>query len=117
MPSEIIVVYQDCVLCGDRGKKIKEIATKAGVKIRKLSFACVEGQEHCMKAIEAGVKTMPFYTDGKIYAPTLETLLEAESKAQNERDEVEPIPAKVKTTKRTRKTKTTKKELNDGPVE
>ena len=109
MPNEIIVVYQDCVLCGDRGKKIKEIATKAGVKIRKLSFACVEGQEHCMKAIEAGVKTMPFYTDGKIYAPTLETLLEAQS---------EPQTAKIKLTKKaSKKTKKTKKELNDGPSE
>ena len=108
MPNEIIVVYQDCVLCGDRGKKIKDIATKAGYRIRKLSFASIEGQEHCLKAIENGVKTMPFYTDGKIYASTLETLLEAES---------EPIPAKVKTTKRTRKTKTAKKELNDGPSE
>ncbi len=109
MPSEIIVVYQDCVLCGDRGKKIKEIATKAGVKIRKLSFACVEGQEHCMKAIEAGIKTMPFYTDGKIYASNIETLLEAES---------EPQAAKIKLTKKTtKKTKKAKKELNDGPVE
>jgi hypothetical protein len=52
---------------------------------------------------------MPFYTDGKIYASNIETLLEAES---------EPQAAKIKLTKKTtKKTKKAKKELNDGPVE
>lgn len=117
--KEIIIVYQDCFMCGGRenwsakAKKAAEQLEKAGASFRKLSFASIEGQNHCAKAIEAGVGAMPFYTDGKIYASDLETLLEAESKAQNERDEVEPHTAKVKVTKRTKKTKEQKDGLAD----
>ena len=35
-----------------------------------------------MAAIQAGVKTTPFFTDGKIYAQTIKDLIEAESEAQ-----------------------------------
>lgn len=108
--KEIIIVYQDCFMCGSRenwsakAKKAAEQLEKAGASFRKLSFASIEGQNHCAKAIEAGVGAMPFYTDGKIYASDLETLLEAES---------EPHTAKIKLTKRSKKTKEKKDGLTD----
>lgn len=124
MSKTIIAVYQDCFLCGskrEKGEKMLAELAKAGASFRKLSFATIEGREHCMKAIEAGVKTMPFFTDGKTYASDYKTLLEAESKAQNERDEVEPQTIEIKATiepKKTKKTKkTANKELNDGASE
>lgn len=110
MSKEIVIVYQDCFMCGsrenwsDKAKKAAEQLEKAGATFRKLSFASIEGQQHCAKAIEAGVGAMPFYTDGKIYASDLETLLEAESKPQT---------AKIKVTKRTKKTKEPKDGLAD----
>lgn len=114
MNKEVIIVYQDCFMCGspeswsEKAKIAAETLKKAGAKYRKLSFATIEGQAHCAKAIENGVKTMPFFTDGKIYAQDVKSLLEAESAAQNE---------PKKTAKRAKKTKTTKKELNNGPAE
>ena len=102
MSKEIIIVYQDCFMCGSRetwsekAKHVADEAEKAGIPYRKLSFATCEGQDHCAKAIENGVKTMPFYTDGKIYTSNIETLIQAES---------EPQTAKIKVTKRKKSTK------------
>ena len=109
MSKEIIIVYQDCFMCGSRenwsekAKHVADEAEKAGIPYRKLSFATCEGQDHCAKAIENGVKTMPFYTDGKIYASDIETLIQAES---------QPQTAKIKVTKRKKSTK----EPEDGLI-
>lgn len=73
MAKEIICVYQDCVLCGDRGKKIKQIASAKNINIRKVSFASDEGKNLIHEAVfEHGIKTMPFYTDGKKFASDIE---------------------------------------------
>lgn len=111
MPKTIIAVYQDCFLCGsnkEKGEKMLEAIAKKGATFRKLSFATMEGQDHCAKAVENGIKTMPFFTDGKIYAQDYETLLEAES---------EPQSVKIKATAEPKKTKKTKKEANDESVQ
>lgn len=76
MSKDIICVYQDCVLCGDRGKKIKKIAESKKLNIRKVSFASDEGKELIYKAVfEHGIKTMPFYTDGNKFASEIEDLI------------------------------------------
>ena len=85
MNNEIVIVYQDCYLCGARrewGEKTINAITKAGVPYRKLSFASVEGQAHCEKAVLNGVTALPFVTDGKIYARDVEELLQAQSGAK-----------------------------------
>lgn len=104
MNKEIVIVYQDCFTCGAKqnwGEKTLEKIAKAGVAYRKVSFASIEGQSHCMKAIANGIKSFPFVTDGENYAFDVESLLQAES---------EPKTAK----KRTRRSKKTKKELKNG---
>jgi hypothetical protein len=95
--NKIICVYQDCPLCGNRGKKLKKIIETKRLDVKKVSFASPEGKELCSEAIfKHGIKTMPFFTDGKKFADTLEELL-AKPK---------------KTTKKTRKT-IKKKEVED----
>lgn len=80
MPKEILCVYQDCPLCGDKGKKLKKLIFDKQLNIRKVSFASPEGKELCYKAVfEEGIKTMPFFTDGETFATTLEELIEIES--------------------------------------
>lgn len=75
MSKEIIAVFQDCVLCGARGRaRIAEYAEK-GITIRKVSFASDEGRDLCLKAIESGVGSMPFYTDGKIFSTEMSRFL------------------------------------------
>lgn len=104
MNKEIVIVYQDCFTCGARknwGEKTLAAITKAGVPYRKVSFASVEGQAHCMNAIAQGIARFPFVTDGKTYATSIESLLQAEPKPQTAK-------------KTTRKTKRTKKGAKNG---
>lgn len=106
MNKEIVIVYQDCFTCGARknwGERTIAAITKAGVPYRKVSFASVEGQAHCMNAITQGIARFPFVTDGKIYATSIEELLQAESKPQTAK-------------KTTRKTKRMKKGAKNGAI-
>lgn len=78
--AEIIAVFQDCVLCGVKGKqKIAEYAKK-GITLRKVSFISEEGRELCAKAVSLGIGGMPFYTDGKVFATTIDGALNSETK-------------------------------------
>ena len=77
--TEIIAVFQDCVLCGVKGKqKIAEYAEK-GIALRKVSFISKEGRELCAKAVSLGIGGMPFYTDGKVFATTIDGVLNSET--------------------------------------
>lgn len=80
--KEIVIVYQDCFLCGASkkwGDATIEHLTKTGIPYRKLSFASQEGQAHALKAIEAGIASYPFVTDGTHYAKDVKSLTEAQS--------------------------------------
>lgn len=86
--KEIIVVYQDCFMCGapenwsELAKETFAECKKHGINPRKVSCFSQEGQSHALAAIQAGVTSTPFFTDGKIYASSVKDLLEAESEAQ-----------------------------------
>lgn len=86
---EIICVYQDCPMCGAKGKKLMDEVNKKGIVIKKVSFASPEGKELIAKAVfEKGIKRMPFFTDGVEFSTTLEGL------------EKKPVKRKRKTTKK-----------------
>lgn len=77
--KELLIVYQDCFMCGSSkawGEKTIEHITSKGVPYRKVSFASMEGQEHALKAIKAGIKSYPFVTDGEKYAKNVDDLFE-----------------------------------------
>lgn len=73
MSKEVIAVYQDCVLCGDKGrKKITEFAKK-GILIRKVGFTTPEGRNLIHKAVfEHKIGSMPFFTDGEKFSTSLD---------------------------------------------
>lgn len=69
MSKEIICVYQDCAMCGDRGKKLKQFVETNRLNVRKVSFASDEGKELVHEAVFVHkIKKMPFFTDGKKFA-------------------------------------------------
>jgi len=77
MSKEIICVYQDCVLCGDRGKKIKNYAFEKNLSIRRVSFTSDEGRELSAIAVtEHKIGKMPFFTDGVKFSTSLKDLVE-----------------------------------------
>lgn len=101
MDNVVVCVYQDCPLCGDRGKKVQEIVADKGVNLRKVSFASPEGRELIFRAMsDHGIKTMPFYVKDSTFSTDITRVLEP-----LEESVVEPKkPAK----KRVRKTKKVK---------
>lgn len=78
MSEEITVVYQDCVLCGVKGRRTIAKYAEKGITLRKVGFATEEGRELCFKAVNMGIKGMPFYTDGRIFANSIEAFLSGE---------------------------------------
>lgn len=77
MNNGVVCVYQDCPLCGDRGKKVQEIVADKGVNLRKVSFASPEGRELIFRAMsEHGIKTMPFYVMDGRFSTEVEEVLE-----------------------------------------
>lgn len=103
MNKEIIAVYQDCVLCGSKGrKKVAEYAEK-GISIRKVGFTTEEGKDLIHKAVfEHKIGQMPFYTDGEIFTTDLHDFVKNEE-----------IPTEPKVRKRIKKLKNVK-EKSDG---
>lgn len=86
MDNEIICVYQDCPLCGDKGKKLKKLIFEKGLNVRKVSFASEEGKKLCHQAIfKHEIKTMPFFTDGKRFATNLDDLIKKPTKKTRKR--------------------------------
>lgn len=104
MPKGITCVYQDCIMCGDRGKKIQKIIAESEIDlvIKKVSFAAPEGKELIHKALsEYKIGTMPFFTDGEKFSTKLEDFTEkCEEKPEKTRKNV-----KKTTKKRTYKKK------------
>ena len=81
MNKEIICVYQDCTLCGDRGKKLKKLIFEKNLNVRKVSFASEEGKNLCRKAIfEHKIARMPFFVEGERFSQNLNDLLEEPKK-------------------------------------
>lgn len=78
--KEILLVYQDCPMCGSRKDWGDEQIAKARAKrasIRKVSFVSEEGRKYCAEALEAGKASMPFFTDGEgHFAKTVKELYE-----------------------------------------
>lgn len=85
MSKEIICVYQDCVMCGDRGKKIKQIIDTNKLNVRKVSFASDEGRELINAAVFVhNIKTLPFFTDGKKFATKITDFIPKTKKSKKE---------------------------------
>lgn len=81
--QKITVVYQDCPMCGDRGKTLKKIVAAKGIRLHKVSFASDEGNSLIRVALfEKGIKTMPFFTDGKNFSTDINDLLTVKKKAK-----------------------------------
>ena len=105
MSKEIIAVFQDCVLCGDKGrKKVADLAAK-GINVRKVGFTTSEGKDLIHKAVfKHKIGSMPFFTDGENFAVSIDKLLEKPEKTEK------------KATKKTKKTKKVVKESEDGAI-
>lgn len=81
MTTEIVAVYQDCVLCGVKGRRKINDYAKKGICIRKVGFSTEEGRDLIHKAVfEHKIGTMPFFTDGENFTTTIEDLISILSK-------------------------------------
>ena len=95
MPT-IKLVYQDCPLCGSReewGERQLKLAAEAGLEIEKISFASPEGSHLCKEAVLAGIKKLPFFTNGLTFRNSIDDFAAA----------AEPVEKPKKTRKRSKK--------------
>lgn len=99
MNKEIICVYQDCVLCGDRGKKLQKLIFDKKLNVRKVSFATDEGRHWIGIAVfKHKIGTLPFYTDGVKFSTKLSDFIDEGKKVVKKK-------SARKATKRSRKSK------------
>ena len=90
MKKEIICVYQDCPLCGDRGRVLKKLIFNKNLNVRKVSFASEEGKELIHKAVfECGIGTMPFFTDGIRFSEDINEFIDSKTKKSHKKKGVE----------------------------
>lgn len=69
MVKKLTCVYQDCPLCGDRGKQVKKLVLDKKLQVKKVSFASPEGQHIIHEAVFGGYKVeFPLFTDGKTFS-------------------------------------------------
>ena len=120
MAKEIIAVFQDCVLCGVKGrKKIAEYAKK-GIIIRKVGFTTEEGKDLIHKAVfEHHIGQMPFYTDGVIFTTNLQALVENRIKTTEtienfRKAEKKPVSTKKKKSVKTGRVVVLEKDVENG---
>lgn len=86
MAKKIICVYQDCPLCGDRGKKLKQLIIDKKLNVRKVSFASPEGKDLIHEAVfNHGIGSMPFFTDGEKFATDIEELIAKPKKKKGDK--------------------------------
>lgn len=98
---EIIAVYQDCVLCGIKGRKKAQEYAEKGIVIRKVGFTTDEGRKLCAQALTKGIGTMPFYVCGGDFATTIDAFIFEKTKTP-------------KTRKKSIKKQIKAKEIKDG---
>lgn len=95
MAKEIIAVYQDCVLCGDRGKAKVQNFAKKGLNIRKVSVFSDEGAKLSHKAVfEHKMGSLPFFTDGTIFSYHAETFIESKKTAKKSNKKSKKVEVK-----------------------
>ena len=98
--SEIKCVFQDCPLCGNRGKLLKKVIETHGLAVKKVSFASDEGRELIAKAVmDYGIGKLPFFTDGINFSTNIMDFVDKEEIVEK------PVKKTAKKTKRTRKSK------------
>lgn len=79
MPKEVKYIYQDCAMCGSRAgwaKQQYQIAHRYGLTIKKTPFFTPGADGLMWKAVESGIKSYPFYTDGVKFSKNIEDFVE-----------------------------------------
>lgn len=77
--KKISIVYQDCPMCGTRynwGLKQLNLAHTNGMELVKVPFYTDKGREYCAEAVQRGIGSFPFFTDGEKYSLKLDDFIE-----------------------------------------
>lgn len=67
---QVLLVYQDCALCGADSNKILRAAAQGKIMLVKLPFFAKGAKELILEAKNRGV-SVPFFTDGEVFSKKL----------------------------------------------
>lgn len=91
MNKQILLIYQDCPDCNERGewfREQQELAEKNHLQILPMPYNQPGIKEIILKAQEEGLeKTLLFYTDGNKFGNDISEFVR---KPKNDKDEVKP---------------------------
>ncbi|MBQ3306423.1 hypothetical protein IJH02_03250 [Candidatus Saccharibacteria bacterium] len=118
MSREILLLYQDCPMCGVHaawGAKQMEIAKKNKLVFREVSFITPEAikARYMQNAVKKGIRSYPFFTDGVKFSRSLADFIEEKPSAPQK-----PAKSVKKSTKKAaqskKSTRKNKTEVADG---
>lgn len=79
MSKKVQLIYQDCPMCGARekwGLGQTYLANANNVEIVPTPFWAIQDKDLLMRAIKAGIKGYPFFTDGDKFAASVDAFIE-----------------------------------------
>lgn len=121
MSKEVLLIYQDCPYCKPReewGKRQMKLAADHNIVVQETKYNFPGAAGLINMAINQGISTLPFFTDGKVFSYDLSSFIgkevskpKPEEKMDDSKGEVVTIAA---TTKRTSRKKATEEVEKDG---
>lgn len=85
MTKDVRYIYQDCAMCGARkgwGDQQKAVAKANGINIIMTPFFTPGAEGLMWKAVEAGIDSYPFYTDGTKFSKDINDFIEKPKKSR-----------------------------------
>lgn len=125
MSKEVLLIFQDCPYCKPReewGKRQMQLAKDHNIVVRETKYNFPGAKGLIQKALNHGLSTMPFYTDGKMFSYDLSSFIptpvpapEPDEKMDADKAEKATTAEKVAAvTKRVSRKKTTEEVETDG---
>lgn len=75
--KRIYLVYQDCALCGEKGREVLNYAVSEGIQIVKVGFTEEKAEKLIHDAVfKHKIGSMPFFTDGTKFSKKLSDFVE-----------------------------------------
>lgn len=122
MSKEVLLIFQDCPYCEPRkkwGERQMQLAKEHNIVVRETKYNFPGAKGLIQKALNYGLSTMPFFTDGKMFSYDLSSFIPTPVPAPEPEEKMNADKAEKATTiaKRTSRKKTTEEAKTNGDTQ